>query len=163
DGLGQQALELAQIVKLAANVLEVMRGNRADFATGSLFGSPEPDKGADFVDRAAQLARPPNEGQHANVGRVVDAAAGQRSRGCERRMDREFDAAGAVSNVLHRGDGRSSRLRLLARLPLVTGRMRRGCGLCTSVTEPAGQVRAHRGNGARCCGVELRFPRTPAS
>src|SRR4051794_27641675 len=52
----QQAFQFFQVAKLGPNIFEMMRGNLADLPAGGFFRTPEPEQGADFIERKSQLA-----------------------------------------------------------------------------------------------------------
>src|SRR5262249_39242767 len=78
-------------------------------------------------------------------------------------MDREPDAACALSALLHRSDDRVPSWRRLDDLPLVEARLCRRCSLCTTIAEPSGEIWACCGDGARHYRAGLRLPCALAS
>src|SRR5262249_19172119 len=76
---------------------------------------------------------------------------------------REPYTARALSALFYRRNIRFPRIRLLACLPLVRGRVCREPGLRSTFAEPARQSRARRGGGGRCCRGCLRLCRASLS
>jgi hypothetical protein len=111
-----------------------------------------------------EQAKPDGRGRHPRraCGVIVlhSAARPIQSRR-ERSVDRQFDAACSLSALLHRGDDRFPRLRLLARLPRLEDGLQRGRGLRAADSESSRQGRARFGNGARRRGARLRFSGAP--
>src|SRR5262249_38230215 len=73
-GPRQQTLELSQIVELGSDVFKMVCGDLADLSTRRLARSAEPHPSADFLDRESELAPAPDEGQGAQMHRVVNSA-----------------------------------------------------------------------------------------
>ena len=83
----QQPLELAKISNLGTDIVQMLRGNVANLAARHLGRASQPDQCADFIEREAQLTRPTNERQDAEMIGVIDATATR----CARRRWQHLD------------------------------------------------------------------------
>ena len=83
----QQPFEFAKISNLSADIVEMLRGNVANLAARHFGRASEPDQCADFIEREAQLARPTNKRQDAEMIGVIDATATRCARWCWQHLD----------------------------------------------------------------------------
>ena len=55
DRFSQQAFQFAKIADLCADIIEMMRGNPANFPAGRLFRASEPQQGTNFAEGEAEF------------------------------------------------------------------------------------------------------------
>src|SRR5262249_45759073 len=79
DSFRQQAFQPFQVVELGADIFEMMRCDRTDLSTCSLFWSAKAHQHSDFLKRESEFSRSPYEGKSAEVRRVVDSPAARRA------------------------------------------------------------------------------------
>jgi hypothetical protein len=75
DRLGQDCFEPAEVGDLGAQVLQMGRSDETHLFTGAVYGLGQAEQRPYFLDREAQLPRPPHEGQALQRRRLLGAVA----------------------------------------------------------------------------------------
>ena len=79
NGFRQQAFQPFQVIKLGADIFEMMRCDRTDLSTCSLFWSAKTHQRSDFLKRESEFSRSPYEGQGTDMRRVINPSAARRA------------------------------------------------------------------------------------